>query len=549
VSQLLEILGRSLDHELSDVLDRHFRTAPSRGLDELRRQAAEHPDWPDVQLSLGLTLMRAMQTAEAIEHLALACRQKPDMLAARLALACALDEHGSHDAVMEQLALANTTHPGDTAVLFAMGFTRERLAQPKKAAECYRDAIERDAAFLPARERLAAVSVLLGETGEAIAQYEVLRQVKPDKSWVRTALAHLYYRDGQYDQAVAHFETAVAMEPANWALLDDEVEALVASGQLREAIERLHTLIDEQGAFPDLHVRLADLYSQTGDDEGATRHYIKALDLQNDYLEAHVKLGTHHLINGRWEEAAESFHAGLELNDRLVGNYVGLGVSHLRAGRRAEAMKNFDLAAAVEPNSTLLLSEMARLQLKSALAEDYLAAFESDAAPPIAEVDLDNDHLLARQLSRHEEEIARHPGHADMRYRYGVLLRSQGELIGAMEQFEKAIELNPGYSQAIIKLGLTQQELGRLDEAVETFARALELRPQYVDLHYRLGLLYTDRREFDKAVQHMEQAAEGAPDNQQIRASLALSLQNMGLMDRAAATWRSLWRLHHAPQK
>jgi lipopolysaccharide biosynthesis regulator YciM len=70
-----------------------------------------------------------------------------------------------------------------------------------------------------------------------------------------------------------------------------------------------------------------------------------------------------------------------------------------------------------------------------------------------------------------------------------------------------------------------------------------------VDLHYRLGLLYTDRREFDKAVQHMEQAAEGAPDNQQIRASLALSLQNMGLMDRAAATWRSLWRLHHAPQK
>ena len=67
------------------------------------------------------------------------------------------------------------------------------------------------------------------------------------------------------------------------------------------------------------------------------------------------------------------------------------------------------------------------------------------------------------------------------------------------------------------------------DEAIETFKLALELEPTYVDLHYRLGLLYTDRRMFEDAVRHMEIAAEGAPDNEQIRASLALALQNMGL--------------------
>ena len=43
-----------------------------------------------------------------------------------------------------------------------------------------------------------------------------------------------------------------------------------------------------------------------------------------------------------------------------------------------------------------------------------------------------------------------------------------------------------------------------------------------------------------------EAAAGGASDNQRIRASLALSLQNMGLMDRTAATWRSLWRVDQA---
>ena len=43
-----------------------------------------------------------------------------------------------------------------------------------------------------------------------------------------------------------------------------------------------------------------------------------------------------------------------------------------------------------------------------------------------------------------------------------------------------------------------------------------------------------------------KKAAAGAPDNGQVRAGLALALQNMGLMDRAAAVWRDLWRMNHA---
>ena len=36
------------------------------------------------------------------------------------------------------------------------------------------------------------------------------------------------------------------------------------------------------------------------------------------------------------------------------------------------------------------------------------------------------------------------------------------------------------------------------------------------------------------------------PASEQVRASLALALQNIGLMDRTAATWRSLWKAHGA---
>jgi tetratricopeptide (TPR) repeat protein len=267
------------------------------------------------------------------------------------------------------------------------------------------------------------------------------------------------------------------------------------------------------------------------------------LEIQPNYLEANVKLGTHNLINGRWEEAAEAFHRSTEISDRLLANYLGMGVAHGACGRRQDAVNSFELAAAVEPNSTLLLSEMARLQLKAAVAQEFDKTFKPDADVPVADVDFDNDDLIHKQIERHAQQVEFQGGHADLRYRYGVLLRSQGRLGEAMEQFAKAVEINPAYTQAIIKLGVTQQDLGLVDQAIETFKRALEIKPQFVDLHYRLGLLYTDRRQFDQAVAEMEIAAAGKQDNEQIRAGLALSLQNMGLMDRAAATWRSLWKI------
>ncbi len=546
MSYLLEMLGRGADTDLEDLLARYYWSPQPRDIDELRQACEDRPDRLEAHLQLGLAYLRGSETEDAIRHLGHVCRQKPDHLAARLALSSAYLEQGDANSAIDHLRIASQNHPGEVPILFALGFCNEKLNERSTAAEYYRDVVRRDGSFLVARERLAAVAVALGETEEAVRQYVALRDARPELTWVRCALAHLYYRAGQYDLAVDEFETAIAMEPENWALLDDQVEALAAQGQLREAIERLHSLVAEQGDVADLHVRLADLYSQVGDDSAAMKHYLHAIDLEPNYLEGLVKLGTHQLIFGRWEEAAELFHRAADLNDQVLLSYVGLGVAQAAAGRRPDAINSFDLAAAVEPNSTLLLAETARLQLKVALADEFAKSFETGEPAKVSAADLTNDHLLHMQIDRHVEEVARRPDHADLRYRYGVLLRAEGRHGDALEQFRKAVDLNPTYVQAIMKLGLVQQELGMYEDAIETYKAALEIKPHYVDLHYRLGVLYTDRRMFEEAVQHMEAASRGAPDNERIRAGLALSLQNMGLMDRASATWRSLWKIHHA---
>jgi len=544
VSHILELLGRSVGRDLSDLLDRYFWSPTSQSIEQLQAACRQQPTRPEGHLQLGLACLRAVQLDEAIRHLSEACRLQPDCLAARLALASTYDEKGCGEKALEHLKIANQTHTGQTAVLFALGFCLEKLQRPEHAAAYYRDAIEQDPACLSARQRLAAIDVLTGDLEEAIEQYQALRDAEPEKIGHRSALAHLYYRAGRHRDAVDEFETALAMEPENWALVDDEVEALVADGQLREAIERLRELVGEQGPFPDLHVRLGDLYSRVGDDAEAMRNYLLALDMQPHYLEATVKLGTHHLLCGRWEDAAECFHRGAELTDRVLLCYVGIGVAKSALGEIADAMNSFQLAAAIEPNGTLLLAEMAKLQLKAAVAEEFTESFCSGAQAAVG-LEIAGEDLLNRQLRRHAQEVRLHPGHADLRYRYGVLLLARGRPQQAMAQFRQAVRINPAFVKAWIKLGVVQQELGLEDRAVGTFHQALNVDPGLVELHYRLGLLYTDREKFEQAVRGMEDAA--APDDpEQVRANLALSLQNMGLMDRLAATWRSLWKIHRA---
>lgn len=533
MSYLLEALGRGLLGRLYDAFRLHL---PQLGEDDaatLRRRLAQSPTSSDLLLRLGVLQLQNLELDAARRALQQASEHSSNPRQAALGLACVHDELGDLDATLRYLAIAGAQDPADPAIAFAVGYCYERREDRTAAKAAYHHALSLHPYLRNAYERLAAIALAEGAPAEALAQYERLAEVEPEDHDVLLTIAALRMQDGDSQPAVELYQRALLVDPQYEDTLS-EAEALTDEAALDEAIARVEALVAKYPGVADFHVHLGDLYAKAHHGGKALLEYQSALEYHPGFLEATIKLGTQQLRLGLYVDAAQSFMRAVELNDRLILTFVGLGVAQEADGRLEDAEATFGLAASLEPNSALLFSETTRLSLQPAAP----AASGGDTATQVA---------LDQALALHEQAVSRNPNHADLHYRHGLLLRQCGDLERAITSFEAAVKINPQYVKALIKLGVSLKETARDDEALTVFQRAIALDAGCVDVHYQLGLLFAQRNRFDLAAEQFEQAVAGNQRNVAFRANLALALQNIGMVDRAQATWQSICELSHTP--
>jgi len=538
MSYLLETLGRGWLSGLSDAFQDQLQQASEHDMHTLLRLVRHEPDRPDLQLDLGFAYLKAGEPAKARRAFSSAVQMDPGSVLARVAAACCLEALGLIEEATSQLSVAADLDADDAVIQFALGYCHERQKRIGEAVIHYRCALRSCPGLRNARERLAAIFIHQNQLAEAIEQYEEMLIDEPGDVDLHLTAANLYLRKDDPNRAIRSFENALTIEPDNWQAQDDLVDTCEQSGLLREAIEQLHVRLAKQPEFADNYLRLGDLYSRVGNDEGAMDAYMKAVDLHPGYLEAIVKVGTQHLRSGEYVDAASWFARAIEINDRLLTGYVGLGVAQFEAGLKSEALSSIDLASSIEPNSTLLYTEMARLQLKCGVQQEADRYLSPPPPPEVAGPPEERmDNLIESQIDRHRRAAEAHPSHPDVHYRLGLLLRQQGRLEEAITHFQRAVDINPVYAKAVIKLGLALYEAGRSEDAITMLQQALELNPEYVDLHYRLGTIFADRHQFELAVEHFDAAVAGNPQNLDFRENLAIALENIGMIDRARSMW------------
>jgi protein O-mannosyl-transferase len=235
--------------------------------------------------------------------------------------------------------------------------------------------------------------------------------------------------DGMVDEAIAHFQKALRLNPGNAMAHSNLAAALRKKNRIDEAITQFQEALRLKPDFAEAHLNLGSALLQKGRVDEAITHFEKALQSQPDFPEAQYNLGTALRQKGKLDEAIAHYQSALQIKPDYAEAQNNLGDSLAQKGRLDEAMAHFQKA----------------LQIK--------------------------------------------PDYADAHLNLGVLLFRQSRVDEAMDHYETALQIKPDYAAAHYNLGNALLQKGNAAEAIRQFQQALQITPSDPEVQNNLAWL------------------------------------------------------------
>ena len=233
-------------------------------------------------------------------------------------------------------------------------------------------------------------------------------------------------------KAIHHYERALGwglMQPvdqrkelANLYLLDDRTE---------RSVEKLTEVVNIDPANIGAHCRLAAILAETGDREGALRHWTLAT------------------TEGRVRPHTQDVHL-------LSVAHLRLGQHYDRAGDRAKAIERFTLAVATEPSHPEALLALGHFQFRHGNDAEALLNFEEalkhGGEHPMLHNNIGALHMRMGDPGKARPHLERLavllPDDARAHYSLSMMHLSAGRQSAAQLSLRKTLELDPGHENA-----------------------------------------------------------------------------------------------------
>lgn len=258
-----------------------------------------------------------------------------------------------------------------------------------------------------------------------------------------------------------------------------------ALGDHKRAYERLERAGKLAPENDFVHVRLASLASEQGDQEKALQHVQKALDLNPESKWAWLWSG---VVNGEklgnWDEARTAYRKALEIDPRFDMAHYNMGWTYLKQVPHdyRNALECFEKVAALNPGNKLAFYGLG-------MTYGYQDQYE------IAKMYLDKAVELDPMFL------------SGWKWR-GIILYEMGNFEDALADFTTALELDPTRSDIYVRRAWVYQKQDKLNKAIEDLHFAARNTPEDEHVWYYLGSVFLKVREFSKALQYFDKAIE-----------------------------------------
>ena len=339
------------------------------------------------------------------------------------------------DAALGAYARAEAVAPKTFAWPYLRALVLQRLAKPAEAAAALRAALAIDPGNVPARLKLAEALLDAGDLEASAAIFGALKDPSCEPA-VELGLGRIAAAHGRHDEAIRHFERAIALFPefgaayyaaarsyralgradqakgalakhaeygARWPAVDDPLADGVSAlrddpaalvkrglaradrGDLAGAISLHEAALAANPSFAQAHANLISLYGRTREFAKAEAHYTALVALGENLADAHYDYGVLLGLQERWTDAADAYRKALALNPLHAQAHNNLGQALERLGRIDDAAAEYRDAVDGDPTLRIARFNLGRMLIALRRYADAISALDPLAEPRDAE--------------------------------------------------------------------------------------------------------------------------------------------------------------------
>ena len=456
------------------------------------------PDIPISQFVLAMVLANAGELQEARRMTEAARQVEPEHWMAYVMQGRLAHEDGDLAAASSYFRKALAIKSDDANARYFLG--RILMAQFKleEAREELRAGLQYDPEHSWAEYARRTIALINESLREGTAQ------ISEDPN-VYFLAAIRYVEEGSYDQAIAQYNKALALDANN-------AKAYLARGY----------------GFSNFKA----------DYDRAIADYTKALEIEPENAEAYCVRGKAYVKKQQYEQAILDFNKALEIEPENAEFYVLRGLVYSLKADHDRAIADYTKALEIEPENADAyyvrgLAYAKNADLDRAIA-DYTKALEINPEDSKAYVlrgclytlKADYDRAIADCTKALEIE----PENASAYYERGFAYAKKLQYDQAILDLTKVIELNPELAKAYSIRGTAYAMKGDYEHARVDYIKTNELDPRIAaTFYYWRGLTYLENGEDDLAISDFNKALEKYKKDTKAIVGLATAVMNKGM--------------------
>jgi tetratricopeptide (TPR) repeat protein len=395
----------------------------------------------------------------------------------------AYEQYRSADACYR---IARQLEPQSMSWAYLSGVVQAEQGENTAAFASFRQALDIEPNYLPARVRLADALMRAGDLDASRAEYEALVRDFPELALAHYGLGRVSSVLGHPTVAAGHYQRAVDVAPqfgpARYALalayrdlglanrahphldayrqfgarrpvlpdglleqvrsmrgttrdLIAEGARLGRTGRLEESIALHLKALEVDPTVAQAHVNLISLYGRTGRPDKAEEHYRAALRVESVLAEAHYNYGVLLVAARRYTDAADAFRQTLDVNPFHAQAHNNQAALLAQQGKLEEAAAHYRQAVANDPQHRTARFSLGRVLVALGRPREAVEQFRrillpEDVDTPRYMYALANAYLAAGDFANAREYGQQALGRAERLGQAGLAARIKGELQG-----------------------------------------------------------------------------------------------------------------------